>query len=151
MSPQDAMMHLKNMHNGAGAAAASADPYKDGPFPKGKIIHSFLKHPVFISSNQSNYKSTSMNNYRYIFETCCVFFLPKNDKQSALLAHNNKYRMYFTSKLPVKKAKPGGLLQLEESSQKMKSYTLVRSYNNSESRLSFFCVQRTAMMTSIQQ
>merc|ERR1719510_620528 len=28
MSPQDAMMHLKNMHNGA------ADPYKDGPFPK---------------------------------------------------------------------------------------------------------------------
>ena len=30
MSPQDAMMHLKNMHNGA------ADPYKDGPFPKGK-------------------------------------------------------------------------------------------------------------------
>ena len=40
MSPQDAMMHLKNMQNGASVAAAAAagvtDPYKDGPFPKGK-------------------------------------------------------------------------------------------------------------------
>ena len=34
MSPQDAMMHLKNMHNGANAGVS--DPYKDGPFPKGK-------------------------------------------------------------------------------------------------------------------
>jgi len=36
MSPQDAMMHLKNMHNGAHAQAGAgvSDPYKDGPFPK---------------------------------------------------------------------------------------------------------------------
>ena len=33
MSPQDAMMHLKNMHNGAGAGG---DPFKEGPYPKGK-------------------------------------------------------------------------------------------------------------------
>ena len=40
MSPQDAMMHLKNMHNGANAGGV-ADPYKaDGsPFPKGKDHH----------------------------------------------------------------------------------------------------------------
>ena len=32
MSPQDAMLHLKqSMHNGA-------DPYKDGPFPKGELV-----------------------------------------------------------------------------------------------------------------
>ena len=38
MSPQDAMMHLKNMHNGAHAQAGAgvSDPYKDGPFPKGR-------------------------------------------------------------------------------------------------------------------
>ena len=52
MSPQDAMLHLKQsmQHNGAAAAAAAAaasanaavaaatDPFKaqDGPFPKGK-------------------------------------------------------------------------------------------------------------------
>jgi len=34
MSPQDAMMHLKNMHNGANAAAGLTEPYKDGPYPK---------------------------------------------------------------------------------------------------------------------
>ena len=40
MSPQDAMMHLKNMHNGAHAQAGAgvSDPYKDGPFPKGRQI-----------------------------------------------------------------------------------------------------------------
>ena len=37
------MLHLKNsMHNGsaaiAAAAAAGVDLYKDGPYPKGKII-----------------------------------------------------------------------------------------------------------------
>lgn len=37
MSPQDAMMQLKNMHNGANAAGVS-DPFKDGPFPKGKLF-----------------------------------------------------------------------------------------------------------------
>ena len=53
MSPQDAMLHLKQsmQHNGAAAAAAAAaasanaavaaaaDPFKahDGPFPKGRI------------------------------------------------------------------------------------------------------------------
>ena len=47
MSPQDAMMHLKNMHNGANAGGVGGDPYKaDGsPFPKGKkklnALHDF--------------------------------------------------------------------------------------------------------------
>lgn len=31
MSPQDAMLHLKSIHNGG-------DPYKDGPYPKGKKV-----------------------------------------------------------------------------------------------------------------
>ena len=51
MSPQDAMMHLKNMHNGA------ADPYKDGPFPKGKnsIIGMFIYYYDLIICNQYMY------------------------------------------------------------------------------------------------
>ena len=45
MSPQDAMMHLKNMHNGANAGGVGGDPYKaDGsPFPKGKASIFFSK------------------------------------------------------------------------------------------------------------
>ena len=71
MSPQDAMLHLKQsmQHNGAAAAAAAAaasanaavaaatDPFKahDGPFPKGKskaepsrVVSQYVSFAVFL-------------------------------------------------------------------------------------------------------
>ena len=60
MSPQDAMMHLKNMHNGANAGGV-ADPYKaDGsPFPKGKDYHPYKNQFLMMNALFNNFKCTT--------------------------------------------------------------------------------------------
>ena len=66
MSPQDAMMHLKNMHNGAGAGG---DPFKEGPYPKGKnpsVSSGGAKSEMSLEGSKSQFVALTLISYNLI-------------------------------------------------------------------------------------